>query len=654
MGHNGGSNVGDLLSTVGSTLLVSAIAVAISASIWIGANIAVNQAQVGWNRYQAVVTGFGAFLITAIMSGNRAFEALLFADNDNGFFRLIGFLIIPLLVGIVAAGLVIASDVLDDSAKMPAFAATGAAGGVVLALFFEDAATPGLDYVGLVICAAVGAGIGYAWSSWRGEVSVRTILAWTAVGWAFGAFATGDTGDGGTVDAILAVAPPLGMLAARIGLREDPTVQELRAFDERARRYIFLAPALGFVSIALIIPTLRTIWLSLLDRRSEEFVWFENYVEIFTANEGQQPTFRIDDWANLFTSRLFWIAIILVGLGAIIGSVTGRNRGYTFARSGGSLAPIALGVFLFFMGLFSVLRGTVFNNLWWVFTVTIVSTVLGLAIAVLSDGVRFESIAKSFIFMPMAISFVGATIIWRFMYIARPEEVQDQTGVMNGLWVALGRLSESESWPKLLAVIVLLAVIALMALVAVIGYRENKGSMVGGAIGGALLIGLLLLVFVTRGLGGVAGEENQATILFVQERPWNNIFLMIVLIWIQTGFAMVILSAAIKAVPAEFIEAASVDGATKSQIFWRVTLPQIAPTVGVVTTTIMVLVMKVFDIVKVMTNGQFGTQVLANDMFTRAFNQFNTGLGAALAVVIFVSIVPVMFLNVRRMQKAEV
>jgi alpha-glucoside transport system permease protein len=127
-----------------------------------------------------------------------------------------------------------------------------------------------------------------------------------------------------------------------------------------------------------------------------------------------------------------------------------------------------------------------------------------------------------------------------------------------------------------------------------------------------------------------------------------------VLIWIQTGFAMVILSAAIKAVPNEFIEAASVDGATESQIFWRVTLPQIAPTIGVVTTTIMVLVMKVFDIVKVMTNGQFGTQVLANDMFTKAFSNFNQGLGAALAVLIFVLILPIMVLNVRRMQQAEV
>ena len=645
--------MGDLLSTVVGTLILSAVAVGVFATIWIGANLAVNQAQQGWSRYQAVATGIGAFLITAIMSGNRAFEALLFADHDNGLVRLLGFVILPLIVGAIAAGLVIAAGTLGESSRLPAFAGAGAVGGLGLALLFDKAATPELDYVGLIVCTVIGVAIGYGWGTFRGAVSQRSLLLWAAIGWTIGAFGFGETGGGAPFEAILSVAPPLAMLAARIGLREEPTVQELRAFDEKARRYIFLAPALGFVSIALIIPTLRTIWLSLLDRRSEEFVWFENYVEIFTSNQGQQPTFRLDDWSNLFTSRLFWIAIILVGVGTLVGTATGRSRGYQFARTGGSLAPIAIGTFLFFTGVFSVLRGTVFNNLWWVFTVTIVSTVLGLAIAVLSDGVRFESVAKSFIFMPMAISFVGATIIWRFMYIARPQEVQDQTGVMNGLWVALGRLSESESWPKLLAVAVLLLVIALMGLVAFQGYKENNSGMVGGAIGGALLIGFLLLVFVTRGLGGVAGEENQATILFVQERPWNNIFLMIVLIWIQTGFAMVILSAAIKAVPAEYIEAASVDGAKKSQIFWRVTLPQIAPTVGVVTTTIMVLVMKVFDIVKVMTNGQFGTQVLANEMFTRAFSNFNTGLGAALAVVIFISIVPVMFINVRRMQKAE-
>jgi alpha-glucoside transport system permease protein len=126
---------------------------------------------------------------------------------------------------------------------------------------------------------------------------------------------------------------------------------------------------------------------------------------------------------------------------------------------------------------------------------------------------------------------------------------------------------------------------------------------------------------------------------------------MVVLVWIQTGFAMVILSAAIKAVPAELIEAAKVDGATESQIFWRVVLPQIATTIGVVVTAIVVLVMKVFDIVKVMTNGNFGTEVLANNMFREAFQVGDRGLGAALAMLIFISVVPIMFLNIRRMQR---
>jgi len=126
---------------------------------------------------------------------------------------------------------------------------------------------------------------------------------------------------------------------------------------------------------------------------------------------------------------------------------------------------------------------------------------------------------------------------------------------------------------------------------------------------------------------------------------------MVVLIWIQTGFAMVILSAAIQSVPDEILEAARVDGATASQVFWRVTLPQIAPTIGVVVTTIIVLVMKVFDVVKVMTNSNFGTQVLANDMYNQAFNARNTGRGAALAMLIFISVMPVMVGNIRRMQR---
>ena len=157
------------------------------------------------------------------------------------------------------------------------------------------------------------------------------------------------------------------------------------------------------------------------------------------------------------------------------------------------------------------------------------------------------------------------------------------------------------------------------------------------------------------GIGGFrfndAGVQLADPINFIQEPPFNNFWLMVVLIWIQTGFAMVILSAAIKAVPTELIEASRVDGATESQVFWRVTLPQISTTIGVVVTTLIVLVMKVYDIVKVMTNGNFDTEVLANNMFREAFLNLDYGLGAALAMLIFVSVLPIMVLNIRRMQK---
>jgi alpha-glucoside transport system permease protein len=147
------------------------------------------------------------------------------------------------------------------------------------------------------------------------------------------------------------------------------------------------------------------------------------------------------------------------------------------------------------------------------------------------------------------------------------------------------------------------------------------------------------------------GVVKPQPVLFVQEHPFNNMWLMVVLIWVQTGFAMVILSAAIKGVPTELTEAAKVDGATDAQVFWKITLPQIAPTIFVVLTALFVTVMKVFDIVYAMTNGNFGTQVIANQMWNSAFGQSNLGLGSALAVVLFLSVIPVMWINSRRMRR---
>ena len=263
----------------------------------------------------------------------------------------------------------------------------------------------------------------------------------------------------------------------------------------------------------------------------------------------------------------------------------------------------------------------------------------------------------------MAISFVGAGIIWRFMYIARPPN-KPQTGVLNSIWVGFGELSNTGSWTGIMAIAVLIAIISLLVILGIMSLQAKAQKMALVSFLGAALVGFLLYRLIGPGLGGfttrtvnVDGEEVTRslpdTIFFLEEAPFNNIWLMVILIWIQTGFAMVIFSAAIKAVPGEYIEAAKVDGATETQIFWRVIIPQIATTIGVVVTTLIVLVMKVYDIVKVMTNGNFGTQVLASDMWQRAFTESNWGLGSALAVVLFISVIPIMFYNIRRMQKLE-
>jgi alpha-glucoside transport system permease protein len=130
-------------------------------------------------------------------------------------------------------------------------------------------------------------------------------------------------------------------------------------------------------------------------------------------------------------------------------------------------------------------------------------------------------------------------------------------------------------------------------------------------------------------------------------------FLIVILIWIQTGFAMVLLSAAIKGMPHELVEAAEVDGATDGQIFWRVTLPHIKGTLAVVITTLIVTVLKVYDIVKVMTNGEFGTSVIANQMFQEAFIARDLGKGSALAVLLFLAVLPLMAVNVARARRED-
>ncbi|MEL6221598.1 MAG: sugar ABC transporter permease [Cyanobacteria bacterium J06627_8] len=222
------------------------------------------------------------------------------------------------------------------------------------------------------------------------------------------------------------------------------------------------------------------------------------------------------------------------------------------------------------------------NNVLWLVLVTGVSVGVGLVLAVLMDKVRYEPIVKSLIFLPMAISFVGASVIWRFMYAFRPAG-SDQLGLLNAIVTSLG--------------------------------YDPVGWLV--------------------------------------ERSINNFALIAIMIWLQTGFCMVLLSAAVKGIPADVIEAARIDGANEFQIFWRIIIPMISSTILVVSTTVVILVLKVFDIVFVMTAGNQGTEVIASRMIKEMFNFRNFGRGSAIAVVLLLAVIPVMISNIRRFRQQE-
>jgi alpha-glucoside transport system permease protein len=225
------------------------------------------------------------------------------------------------------------------------------------------------------------------------------------------------------------------------------------------------------------------------------------------------------------------------------------------------------------------------NSVIWVLVVPFVAVAFGLTFATLADRLskRAKAISKSLIFLPMAISFVGASVVWLFVYGFRPEGFGDQIGLLNGIWVALG--NDPVNW--------------------------------------------------------------------LQQQPWNNLLLMVILVWLQVGFSMVILSSAIKGVPDVLLEAARIDGASEWQTFWKVTFPTISSTVVVVWTTVLITTWKVFDIVWVMTGGRDGTQVVAQQMVQEFFTNLNDGLGAALAVLLFIAVVPILVLNVRRFRAQE-
>ncbi len=450
------------------------------------------------------------------------------------------------------------------------------------------------------------------------------------------------------------------VLGYLIGTQWEPSLERRTRLETTWRPVAFAGPAVLFVGMGLIAPSIRTAWLSFKEgNRGEGGFSVKHYRDIF----GDDRNFNMDGFGNIFTSRLFIVALVavvlaglaawistrtlaggtvgrraitadravgaalgLVGLVAFIGLIEGiardPNRSWIYdniltplvssritlvalviliviglgwlvmeRRGDGdenldwgapkaSSAAVAA-VILLLLAVFSTMESVVWNNLWWVATVTGLSVTMGLLLAILADNSKGEALARTMIFMPMAISMVGAAVIWDFMY--ELQATSEQTGLINAILQGLG--------------------------------------------------------FKARGF-----FINSTMI------PWNNFWIMLILVWIQTGFAMVIFSSAIKGVPEELTEAARVDGAKEVDVFWRIIIPQIRTTIIVVTTTLIIVVMKVFDLVKATTGGANRTNVLANEMFDQLRDR-NFALSSAFAVVIFGLTVPVMIYNARRTAK---
>ena len=296
------------------------------------------------------------------------------------------------------------------------------------------------------------------------------------------------------------------------------------------------------------------------------------------------------------------------------------------------------------------------NNMLWLIVVPAASTAFGLLAAQLTDRIKWGSIAKSLIFMPMAISFVGASVIFKLVYDARPAG-NEQIGILNAVWMQFDGGFGSILFLKLVPVLILAAFAAIVAYVGwllirpILDGKDNFALKALRAISG--LVSLYIAVIALRNIFEIIGMDFP----YGQPQTWltlpfyNNFFLMVVLIWIQTGFAMVILSAALRGIPEETVEAAIVDGANPFQIFFKIKVPQIMPTIVVVWTTITLVVLKVFDIVFAMTNGQWETQVLANYMYDKLFRANDWGIGSASAIIIMLLVSPILIWNVVQARK---
>ncbi len=319
--------------------------------------------------------------------------------------------------------------------------------------------------------------------------------------------------DGRLITALIVVIGVPAVLFGYIVVTERLIRLAPDRYQDRLRPWVWLFPAIAFLTVFLVYPTVYTIYLSFLDKFTKNFIGLDNYIYFFTTS----------DTLTALRNNAIWLVLLTL-----------------FAVGG------------------------------------------GLLIAILVDRVRYESVAKSIIFVPLAISFVGAGVIWKFMFDYRPPG-QPQTGTLNG----------------------------------------------------------------------ILGSVGQDPVPWLLNSPLNTVMLIVVAAWIWTGFCMVILSGALKGISTELLEAARVDGANEWQVFRGITFPLLLPTIAVVATTMVITSLKAFDIVYVMTNGAFDTEVIANRMYKELFAFGQPGRASATAVLLLLLIIPVMAVNIRRFRAQE-
>ena len=303
----------------------------------------------------------------------------------------------------------------------------------------------------------------------------------------------------------------------------------------RLQPFVFVGPAVAMLIWFLALPVIRTFWISLFNRDGP-----------------------VDDWFNIrdLSGSFAALGERFVGLNNHVAVFTDRLMLEAFR-----------------------------NNVMWIIFGATLTVIIGLLIAVLADRSSFERLGKSAIFLPMAISFVGAGVIWNFIYEVRPVNAE-QIGLLNAIVVNLG--GQPQPWPAWTAI-----------------------------------------------------------------APWNNLFLIVIVIWLQVGYAMVLFSAALKGIPGDLMEAGRVDGANEIQTFFRIMIPYIMGTIITVSTTVVIFTLKIFDVVWVMTGGQFGTDVIATQFYRQSFTARNSGYGSAIAVVLLIAIVPVMIYNLKQFREQE-